>query len=99
MGITTDLTARDGHRFAAYAAGPADAARGLVVVQEIFGVNAHMRRVCDGFAADGFAVVAPALFDRVERGVELGYGQADIARGRALRERLPEAGVIADLAG
>lgn len=56
----------------------------LVVVQEIFGVNAHMRSVVDGYAAAGYVAVAPAFFDPVERGVELGYDQDGFAKGRAL---------------
>jgi carboxymethylenebutenolidase len=60
----------------------------LVVVQEIFGVNAHMRSVADGYAAAGYVAVAPAFFDPVERGVELGYDQAGFARGRALVDAL-----------
>jgi carboxymethylenebutenolidase len=56
----------------------------LVVIQEIFGVNAHMRAVADGYAHDGFLALAPALFDPVERGVELAYDQAGFARGREL---------------
>ena len=91
------LTASDGHRFSAYRAGPAEATRGLVVVQEIFGVNHHMRSVCDRLAAEGYAVVCPALFDRVERGVELSYAPEDVARGRAMRAKVPEAGTMADV--
>ena len=91
------LTAADGHTLGAYAAGPEDAAHGLVVVQEIFGVNGHMRHVCDAFAAAGYAVVCPALFDRAERDVELGYEAADVARGRALRGRVDDADVMADI--
>ena len=83
--MTIQLTAADGHTLSAYAAGPQDASRALVVVQEIFGVNRHMRRVCDDFAKQGYAVICPALFDRTERGVELGYEPADVARGRDLR--------------
>ncbi len=80
------LTAADGHRFDAYIAVPAAKPRGaLVVVQEIFGVNSHVRSVTDGFAADGYLAIAPALFDRVERGVDLGYDDADIQRGFALK--------------
>lgn len=97
MGTNITLKAADGHVLSAYQAGPEAAARGLVVVQEIFGVNGHMRRVCDAFAAEGYAVVAPALFDRAERGVELGYAADDLARGRELRARVPEAGVVADI--
>jgi carboxymethylenebutenolidase len=84
--MNEQLTAADGHRFDAYVAAPAAKPRGaLVVVQEIFGVNSHVRSVADGFAADGYLAIAPALFDRVERGVDLGYGEADIQRGFALK--------------
>jgi carboxymethylenebutenolidase len=92
-----ELTAADGHRLSAYRAGPADAKRALVVVQEIFGVNRHMRHVCDTLAAEGYQVIAPALFDRVERGVELGYEAADVARGRDLRAKVPAEGTMADV--
>ena len=67
------LSASDGHKLDAYRADPAGKPRGgIVVVQEIFGVNSHIRAVADGFAADGYRCIAPALFDRVEPGVELG---------------------------
>jgi carboxymethylenebutenolidase len=93
------LTASDGHRFGAYEAKPAgDPRGGLVVVQEIFGVNPHIRRVADGFAADGYHVIAPALFDRAELGVELGYEPADVARGRALRQQISLDETLLDIA-
>lgn len=98
MGETIQLKAADGHTLAAYVAGPADAKAGIVVIQEIFGVNHHIRNVADRFAAEGYAVVAPALFDRVETGVELGYTQADIDAGRELRMKLTDAQVMADVA-
>jgi carboxymethylenebutenolidase len=91
------LTAADGHRLSAYRAGPQNAARALVVVQEIFGVNRHMRNVCDRFAAEGYAVVAPALFDRVGRGIELGYEAADVAQGRELRGRIDDGLTLLDI--
>lgn len=91
MSETVEIVAEDGHRLAAYRVGPASAQRALVVVQEIFGVNRHMRDVSDRFAAEGYAVICPALFDRVQRGVELGYEADGIARGLKLR-----AGVAAD---
>jgi carboxymethylenebutenolidase len=97
MGSTIELKTGDGHTLSAYQAGLPQAEHGLVVVQEIFGVNPHMRRLSDTFAAAGYSVIAPALFDRVERGVELGYGPEDIARGRELRGRLTEQGIIADI--
>ena len=79
------LTADDGHELDAYEAGPADAAAGIVVVQEIFGVNAHIRDVVDRYGAMGYRAVAPALFDRLERGVELGYSEETVTQGRAMR--------------
>lgn len=89
MGRMTSLTAADGHRYGAYIAEPSGRARGgIVVIQEIFGVNGHIRAVCDGFAADGYYCVAPALFDRVKRDVDLGYGPDDIAAGRDLRGKM-----------
>ena len=97
MGRRIELPAAAGHRRGAYRAGPEDAAAGLVVVQEIFGVNQHMRNVCDRFAAEGYAVVAPALFDRVQRSVELGYDAEGRTRGLALRAEVPVPGTMADL--
>jgi carboxymethylenebutenolidase len=91
------LTAADGHTLDTWKTGPESAACGLVVVQEIFGVNSHMRNVCAAFAEAGYAVIAPALFDRAERGVELGYAAPDVARGRDLRALVPDAGAIADI--
>lgn len=89
MGETITLTSEDGFKLSAYRAKPAGKARGgLVVVQEIFGVNHHIRNVADGFAADGYDVIAPALFDRVEKNFETGYQPADIERGRAVRGKL-----------
>jgi carboxymethylenebutenolidase len=98
MGTSIRLTAADGHEFSAYLAGPPDAAIGLVVVQEIFGVNGHIRHVCDTFAAEGFAALAPALFDRAQPGAELGYTQDDIAVGLALRGKIADSDVMADIA-
>jgi carboxymethylenebutenolidase len=97
MGETIQLKAADGFGLSAYVAGPAGAGKGIVVVQEIFGVNHHIRAVADRFAALGYAVVAPALFDRVQPGVELGYTQADIDKGRELRMKLSDAEVIKDI--
>ncbi len=94
---TISLTAADGHRLTAYRAGPQEAARALVVVQEIFGVNRHIRSVCDRFAAEGYAVIAPALFDRVGAGIELGYEAADVAQGRELRGRIDAGLTVLDV--
>ncbi|OYV51732.1 MAG: carboxymethylenebutenolidase [Rhodospirillales bacterium 20-60-12] len=98
MSKTIQLTAADGHQFAAYEAGDPSAKRGLVVVQEIFGVNHHIRHVCDRLAAFGYHIVSPAMFDRTERGVELGYQPDDIQRGIALRAKIADAGALADIA-
>lgn len=97
MGSNITLTAADGHKLSAWQDGPQDAKHGLVVIQEIFGVNHHMRNVCAAFAAKGYAVVAPALFDRAEPNVELGYTADDVARGRDLRGKVPEDGTLHDV--
>src|SRR5438552_14037398 len=89
MGETLTLVAEDGQRLTGYRAAPARAPRaGLCIVQEIFGVNSHIKRVCDGFAADGYVALAPALFDRVEPGYATGYTQNDVERGRNVRQKL-----------
>jgi len=94
-----ELTASDGHRLAAYRDEPANPPRGaLVVVQEIFGVNRHIRAVTDGFANDGYLTIAPAMFDRIERGVELEYTPAGVQAGRALKGKATLAGALADVA-
>lgn len=101
MGTTVMLTAADGFTFPAYVAQPAGPAKGgLVVLQEIFGVNSHIRAVADAYAADGYLAVAPAAFERVQTGVDLGYGDADRSTGQSLKaavEGLPAPGVLADI--
>jgi carboxymethylenebutenolidase len=93
-----ELEASDGHKFDAYRAQPdGDTRAGLVVIQEIFGVNSHIRNVADRFAAAGFDALAPALFDRTERGLELGYQPDDIDRGRAVRARVSTGEALLDL--
>src|SRR5450432_2466229 len=99
MGKMVELVAADGFRLSAYRAEPAGAPRGgLVVAQEIFGVNSHIRSVCDGYAADGYVAIAPALFDRYERGVDVGYTPPDVARGRELKGRAKTDAALLDLA-
>lgn len=89
MGEWTKLKAQDGHELGAYVARPEGAAVGaLVVVQEIFGVNAHIRSVADRYAQDGFLCVAPALFDRLERDLELSYSPEDIKKAFGLYPQL-----------
>ncbi len=86
MGETITLTTKDGIEIGAYRARPTGTPRGgMVVVQEIFGVNHHIRTVADRFAAAGYLAIAPALFDRVEPNIELGYQPPDIQRGAAIR--------------
>ena len=101
MGQTIELTSADGFKFPAYVAQPTGKAKGgLVVLQEIFGVNSHIRSVADGYAADGYFVVAPATFHRVKPGVELGYTEADMGAGSGLKaavEGLPAPGVMPDI--
>lgn len=89
MGRTVRLTAADGHTLDAYRADPPQERKGrVVVVQEIFGVNGHIREVCERFAGFGYQALAPALFDRVRPGVELDYDEAGIAEGRELATRI-----------
>jgi len=71
---------------------------GIVVVQEIFGVNAHIRSVVDRFARHGYTAIAPAFFDHVETGVELGYDEAGFARGKALVGGITFAQAVDDVA-
>ena len=92
VGKSIELKAKDGFTLAAYRADPAGKPKGgLVVIQEIFGVNHHMRNVTDRFAAAGYAAVAPALFDRAKRGVDIGYDPASIEIGRNLRGEVKQA--------
>jgi carboxymethylenebutenolidase len=94
-----ELTAGDGHGFAAFRASPKGPSRGgLIVIQEIFGVNGHIQSVCEGYAANGYDVIAPALFDRVQRGVDLGYSPDDIAEGRRLRGATSNDAALLDVA-
>ncbi len=82
MGENITLAAGDGFELGAYVATPAGAAKGaVVVIQEIFGVNQHIREVTDGYAADGYFAIAPKIFDRIERDIELGYEETDMGRG------------------
>ncbi|MBT4711315.1 MAG: dienelactone hydrolase family protein [Alphaproteobacteria bacterium] len=105
MGDQRTLKAEDGHEFAIYSAEPRtksaageETAPGLIVIQEIFGVNPHIRSVCDGFAGQGYRVVAPALFDRVQRGIELEYGEKGFKVGVGLRKLIPENYSMMDVA-
>ena len=89
MGKFIELKAADGHKLAAYVATPAGKPRGgVVVIPEIFGVNSHIRQVTDGFAADGYLAVAPAMFDRARRNYDTGYSQPEIEAGVAIMQKL-----------
>ncbi len=89
MGKMIELTAGDGHKLAAYRADPAGKPRGgVVVIQEIFGVNSHIRSVADGYAAEGYLAIAPAMYDRARRNYETGYTQEDIQAGVAIMQKL-----------
>ena len=101
MGSFVDLKAPDGFVFPAYAAQPPGKPKGgIVVVQEIFGVNSHIRSVADGYAAEGYLAVAPSTFHRIKPGVDIGYSPDDMTAGSALKgavEALPAPGVMQDL--
>ena len=101
MGAFIELRAADGLTFPAYVAQPAGPAKGAVVVlQEIFGINSHIRAVADGYAAQGYLAVAPSTFHRVKPGVESGYSDDDMKAGFALKtsvEALPAPGVMQDI--
>jgi carboxymethylenebutenolidase len=99
VGQMIELEAADGFTLSAYRADPSGTPRGgLIVVQEIFGVNSHIRSVCDGYAADGYRVIAPALFDRVAPGVDIGYTQDEISRGSALKQQADIDNALKDVA-
>ena len=101
MGELTTLMARDGHEFNAWLTAPPQksGARGaLVIAQEIFGVNRHIRRVADDYAAQGYVTIAPCLFDRVRRGIELGYSENEVQEGRGYRLQIPKEKTLLDLA-
>ncbi|MEA2858092.1 MAG: carboxymethylenebutenolidase [Methylobacteriaceae bacterium] len=98
MGENINLTAKDGATIGAYRSAPADEPKGgMVVLQEIFGVNHHIRAVADRYAAAGYLAIAPALFDRVEPGVELGYGEADRPRAMDIRGKTKLEETLADI--
>lgn len=98
MGEYVKLRAADGHELSAYVALPrTEPLAALVVVQEIFGVNAHIRSVADGYAKDGFLAVAPALFDRIQHGIELGYEGEDLKTAMSLAAKLQMEHAVADI--
>ena len=99
MGERITLTASDGFVLGAYVARPAGTPRGgIVVLQEIFGVNAHIRAVADLYASEGYLAVAPALYDRSQRDFEVGYTPEDVTQGRAVVMTLDQTKALADIA-
>jgi carboxymethylenebutenolidase len=96
-GKAIELQAEDGHQFAAYVSPAKSALGAIVLLQEIFGITDHIREVSDSYANLGYTVIAPALFDRVERGVVLGYSNEDAAKGRDLRSRIAPEKTLADV--
>jgi carboxymethylenebutenolidase len=96
MGLEVELTAADGHRLSAYLAEPTGTPRGgIVVIQEIFGITRHIRAVTDQYAAAGFLAAAPALFDRVERNVDVPY--TDMQKGFSYVKALTTDQVMLDI--
>jgi carboxymethylenebutenolidase len=98
MGKFIELKAADGHTFAAYVAEPSGKPRGgVVVIPEVFGVNSHIKQVADGYAADGYYVVSPAMFDRAQRNYDTGYSQPEIQAGVAIMQKLDPKQAILDV--
>jgi len=82
-----DITAKDNHQFSAYISQPSGKPKaGIVIIQEIFGVNAHIREVTDFYASKGYLCIAPSLFDRIEKNVTLNYDEKGVSKGRNLKE-------------
>ena len=99
MGDWDPFMARDGHNFQAYLAAPAGKPRGaVVIVQEIFGLNAHIQSLVDRYAAAGFVAIAPSLFDRVGRNLTAEYSPEGVTIGRGYVTQLKRVDVLADLA-
>lgn len=98
MGEHIQLTSADGSQIGAYVASPAEPKGAVVVIQEIFGVNQHIREVADGYAEAGYFAIAPKIFDRIEADIELGYEEADMGRGIELAfQQLDHAKALEDL--
>jgi carboxymethylenebutenolidase len=99
MGQFTTIMARDGHEFQAWLTAPAGRPRGAVVVlPEIFGINSHIRSVTDDFATQGYTAIAPALFDRIRRGIELQYTAEDAQLGKGYVKQLDRELTLKDVA-
>jgi carboxymethylenebutenolidase len=98
LGKHFSLTAADNHSLGAYRADPAGKPKGaMVVVQEIFGVNSHIRNVCDRLAAEGYVAVAPALFDRFVRDFQSGYSADEVAHARTYIAKIEWPKILLDI--
>jgi carboxymethylenebutenolidase len=99
MGAHLQLTASDGHQFSAYQAEPSTPSTStVVIIQEIFGVNRHIRAVTDYYATQGFKAIAPGLFDRVQPGIQLNYNSADATRGMQIATQIGLEKALLDVA-
>lgn len=93
-----ELTASDGHSFSAYRADPAGTPKGaVIVIQDEFGINPHIRKIADGFATQGYVAIAPSLFDRVRPGVDLSYDESGSADGTAVTQQVSKDQALADI--
>jgi carboxymethylenebutenolidase len=96
--IMIELTTGDGHKFSAYRADPEGTPKGaVVIIQEVFGVNPHIRKLADSFAAKGYVAIAPSLFDSVKPGVELGYDESGLSEGLALMQQVGNERPLGDI--
>jgi len=98
MGETIKLTAKDGVDITAYKAAPTGKPKGaMVVLQEIFGVNHHIRSVADRYAAQGYLAIAPGLFDRIGPDIQLAYNSEDVTKGAGIRAKTKLEDTLADI--
>tara|TARA_B100000989_G_C19356066_1_gene391229 strand:- start:44 stop:709 length:666 start_codon:yes stop_codon:yes gene_type:complete len=87
MNEILEISAKDNHQFSAYISQPLEKPKaGIVIIQEIFGVNAHIKEVTDLYASKGYLCIAPSLFDRIEKNITLNYDEKGVSKGRNLKE-------------
>ncbi len=93
-----ELVSCDGHRLDAFVSGDlASCQASIVIVQEIFGVNQHIQKVCEEYSAKGYFCIAPAIFDRLEKKVDLNYDKEGADKGKDLKSRIPLIGALRDI--
>ena len=98
MGQNVALSTKDGHTLNGFVAEPPGTPKGgVIVIQEIFGVNGHVRNLVDMFAGHGYLAIGPALFDRIEPGIELDYNETDFAAAREHRGNLNDEWILNDV--